>query len=552
MAKRFLSATIALFALTFSTDVRADLDADLTAALLQYGFSGEIEQKLISTEGLNRPVKADLADIGRNLFFDPVIALHRDNTCSGCHAPFQAFGDTQSIAIGVDNFDTRDDTKNRVVGPDRGGPRNQRRTPTVINNAFYPRLMWDGRFSAGSQNPFNNDRGFQFPLPEGSRKFPALDAFTTHLLTAQAHIPVTELPEMAGFTGTKNSDCNSFISKQALFAEAQAPLPIYKSPFLLGLAATISADCDFDQFDNGKGLPVPPRNRMEDSDFRNEPIRTAVERDVNSIHEYRTLFSTVFLEIKDGALITYDHIAAALAEFEFTLTFANAPLDKFGRREANHGMTDGQKRGALLFFGKANCATCHSVRGASNEMFSDFANHNVGTPQLYPTFGKKTGNVQFQRVEEMGSPAVNDFGAQLSTGIIADRYKFRTAPLRNLKFQSAFLHDGAFKVAQHHDALKEAIRYHLDPISGAKTYDPAKAGVPSDLTLVPQKEYDMILARLDPLLRPIILSESELNDLVEFVRDGLTDERTDPANLCKLVPAALPSGLPVGVYQGCP
>ena len=41
-------------------------------------------------------------------------------------------GDSQSIAIGVQS--------NRIVGPGREGPRNQRRTPTVVNTAFYPAL----------------------------------------------------------------------------------------------------------------------------------------------------------------------------------------------------------------------------------------------------------------------------------------------------------------------------------------------------------------------------------------------------------------------------
>jgi cytochrome c peroxidase len=57
-------------------------------------------------------------------------------------------GDTQSIAIGVQN--------NRLVGVARTGPRNQRRTPTVVNTAFFPKLMWNGRFSAPSGDPFNN------------------------------------------------------------------------------------------------------------------------------------------------------------------------------------------------------------------------------------------------------------------------------------------------------------------------------------------------------------------------------------------------------------
>jgi hypothetical protein len=52
----------------------------------------------------------------------------------------------------------------------------------------------------------------------------------------------------------------------------------------------------------------------------------------------------------------------AIAEFQMSLTAANAPLDRFARG-ARDAMTKGQKRGALLFVGKARCVHCHAVAG---------------------------------------------------------------------------------------------------------------------------------------------------------------------------------------------
>ena len=48
------------------------------------------------------------------------------------------------------------------------------------------------------------------------------------------------------------------------------------------------------------------------------------------------------------------------------------------------------------------------------------------------------------------------------------------------------------------------------------------------------------------------LSAEEFDDLVAFVRDGLTDPRSLPAGLCAQVPAAVPSGMPVVTFEGCP
>jgi cytochrome c peroxidase len=96
------------------------------------------------------------------LFFDKIASLHDDNSSAGCHSPTHGFGDTQSIAIGIQN--------NNLVGKNRFGPRNQRRTPTVVNAAFFPGLMWNGRFFAASGDPFDIP-GFVFP-PPGCRNRP--------------------------------------------------------------------------------------------------------------------------------------------------------------------------------------------------------------------------------------------------------------------------------------------------------------------------------------------------------------------------------------------
>ena len=165
-------------------------------------------------------------------------------------------------------------------------------------------------FSVASGNPFNNSLGFRLPLPEGTTKFPANDPNVTHLLIAHAHMPPTELNEAAGFTGT---------------------------------AGTI--DPAFDQFDDGRGGKVP----MPDaSGFRNEPIRAAMVARLNATPAYRSLFGALFPTVASGGPITMLMFARAIAEFEFTLVFANAPVDHFARGETT-AMTDAQKQGATHF-----------------------------------------------------------------------------------------------------------------------------------------------------------------------------------------------------------
>ena len=466
------------------------LDQKLKAELGRVGFTGRIESTLETR--LRRRLDPRLADLGRLLFFDTAGGLHDDNTCAGCHAPAAGFGDTQSIAIGVDN--------NRVVGPNRAGPRNQRRSPMVINTAFYPNLMWNGRFFAPTGDPFNNALGYTFPPPEGTTKFPANDRIVTHLLIAQAHIPPTELVEVAGFTGVRDLGPRFF------------------------------------PFDDGHGSSVPAPDA---SGFRNEPIRQAVLKRLNETPAYRDLFGKVFSEVRAGAPIDFTTFGRAIAEFEFTLVRANAPIDRYARGEPN-ALTESQKRGALVFFGKGKCVACHSVAGQSNEMFSDFKMHNIGVPQIAPRFGAGLGNMIFD-----GAGENEDFGLEQITGNAADRYKFRSSPLRNVALQPAFFHNGAFT------RLEDAIAHHLNVRESVTQYDALKAGVDRDLTFI-LGPMAPVLASLDPLLATAIqLSTREFDDVVAFVREGLHDAKATPKALCREVPAAVPSGRPILHFEGC-
>jgi cytochrome c peroxidase len=457
-----LAATTVLFAVVACTDDTAPerltaapspsaaraaqgVDAELRAYLATLGFTGRVGSTLEAR--LGRRVDHQLADVGQMLWFDTFTGLNDDNSCAGCHSPTNGLGDTQPIAIGIDN--------NGMVGPGRRGPRNQRRTPMAINTAFYPTLMWNSRFRALSGNPFDNGAGFLFPAPEAT----SLSALR-HLLVAQAFIPPTERVEVAGFA-------------------------------------------------------VPGDNFA---------LRDSVVARLNSSSAYRALFGRVFDDVRAGAAITFEHFGRAIAEFEFTQVYADAPIDRYARGISN-AMSDGEKRGAVLFFGKAGCASCHAVSGSSNEMFSDFQEHVIGVPQVVPS----DGNMTFD-----GAGANEDFGLEQVTGLASDRYAFRSSPLRNVALQPAFMHNGAFV------RLEDAIRHHLDPVASLQRY--TTAALPTDLQR-PLGPSDPVLARLDArVATPTPLSADELDDLVRFVRDGLLDPNARADRLRRLIPEKLPSG----------
>ena len=527
---------------------QTDLDQQLAAELQRIGFTGRTQESL--EQRLGRPINKDIEEIGRFLFFDKIQGLHGDNSCAGCHAPAAGFGDFKSIAIGVDN--------NGIVGPGRKGPRNQRRTPMVLNNAFYPKLMWNGRFLAPTGDPFDNSQGFGFPDPEGKFRFPADDPNIKVLLAAQGHIPGTELPELAGFTGTAGT---WFVTQrffgpatmQPMVAGERRPLFQVFPPAGAQLMAADngavppSGEPTNDIFDDGVGVSIPLPRPMPDG-TRNEPIRDIIQNRIDSSKAYRDLFGKVYPAVAAGQRITFSMIGQALSEFQVGLTFADAPLDKFARGDRS-AMSPEQKRGALLFFGKAGCVSCHATAGQSNEMFSDFEMRNIGVPQIAPKFGVGTGNLKFRKADGQFSVSGNyDFGladirSQGTPEFDSAKFKFRTSPLRNIHLQPTFFHNGSFT------RLEDAIRHHLDPVASARSYDAARAGVEEDLrnnTADPTP----VLADLDDLIkRPISLSDQEFTDLVTFVREGLADPRATPENLAKLKPDSVPSGHPLQIFE---
>jgi cytochrome c peroxidase len=81
---------------------------------------------------------------------------------------------------------------------------------------------------------------------------------------------------------------------------------------------------------------------------------------LNSNAKYRQLFGALFPSVGGGGLIDFTMFGRAIAEFEFTVVRADAPIDQFARGHKN-AMSAEEKRGALIFFGKGNCVNCHAV-----------------------------------------------------------------------------------------------------------------------------------------------------------------------------------------------
>ncbi len=346
------------------------------------------------------------------------------------------------------------------AGPTRSlGPGRQfvpRNAPTLLNVALgLQYIFWDGRVTGF---------GGQFQTPAGLALPPGLPT----VLAAQAMFPVTNRREMRGEPG------------------------------------------DTDVFGNPNELA-----QIGDSQWT-EQWRAVMLR-LLAIPAYVAKFRGAFPGVPPN-LLGFQHAATAIAAFEAeALTRVDTPFDRYLRRN-DDAMTSQQKRGALLFFGKAACSTCHNgpLIGAGNFL-------DVGVPQIGPG-GTAEPPLDLGRGELPG----NEFY----------RFAFRVAPLRNVELSAPYFHDGAFPtldaVVKHYNDVRLSLM-GFDPSHLAADVRAQYHGDPGTIAGV--------LERLDfRLQQPLNLSATERAELVAFL-----NTLTDPSarDLSGLVPASVPSGLPV-------
>ena len=181
--------------------------------------------------------------------------------------------------------------------------------------------------------------------------------------------------------------------------------------------------------------------------------------------------------------VSLRNISKALGAFQRSLIANNSRFDQYMRGDRT-ALSDQEVEGMKLFL-KSGCARCHS-----GPMLSDFKPHVLGV------------------VDNEKLP-FSDSG-YLST------YAFRTPSLRNLQFTRPYMHNGKIPT------LKDVLFFYED-----------LHGKP-----LPNQHVDK--SKLDPLAQEVKVEFKDINAIVEFL-NTLNDGNYD-----KKIPAAVPSGLPVG------
>ena len=424
-------------------------------------------QAVLAREGVtplepgSAPDPAKVA-LGRALFFDPILSGNKDISCATCHHPVLGTGDALALSFGTGGRGLGGD---RVMGEGREFvPRN---APELFNRgaSAWRSVFWDSRIEV-----LNSYKGGAVPFGEGWLVTPAGESLPDGLdsvLAAQAMFPVTSRTEMRGDAG----DADVFGEENALAHINDEDLP--------GIWREL----------NARLLAIP---------------------------EYAQMFGTAYPDVPTDAL-GFEHAANALAAFEIdAFTLLGTPWDRYLEGDVS-ALSSEAKAGALLFYGEAGCAACHS-----GELFTDQKHHNIGMPQIGP--GKHEGG--------------RDFGRYGVTGAYGDLYAFRTPPLRNVALSGPWGHDGAYST------LEAMVRHHLGPARSLLAYDPdTHLSNPELQASFKDDPFTLLttLVTLDPLIkRKPTLTDDEVEKLLAFLH-----ALSDPATLELRAPESVPSGLPV-------
>lgn len=262
------------------------------------------------------------------------------------------------------------------------------------------------------------------------------------------------------------------------------------------------------------------RGEVEDANGLSETedlqeIWVGINARVLDVEGYQKMYAEAYPDVPLEK-IGIQHVANAIAAFEIeAFTTLDSPFQIY--LQGNDGaLTAEQKSGALLFYGKANCASCHS-----GSLMTDQAYHNIGIPVFGP--GKEGGL---------------DVGRYLVTEEAADMFAFRTPPLTNITLTGPYMHNGAY------ETLEDAVRHHLNPVDSLMQYDPMQLEPVTRATYeMSFKSKKMVLETLDEAVtEPVVLTDKEFKELMAFL-ESLT--ASEALALDQFVPDSVPSGLPL-------
>jgi cytochrome c peroxidase len=244
---------------------------------------------------------------------------------------------------------------------------------------------------------------------------------------------------------------------------------------------------------------------------------------IKAIPKYKPLFAAAFPG-KTWAQVGITEVGVALGSYEYTaFAFDDSPWDRFVAGD-NSALSAAALRGAVTFFSpsKGNCVACHS-----GNAFTDLKFHKTLTPMFGPGGTVPAGD---------GPGGLDDYGRERNSHNQADRYAWRTPPLRGVELTAPYGRLGQYTKLESH------ILHYINPTQALINYDIKQLKQKELHGTLLNNTQAILAAGVDPLLSTVKITPADVPDLVAFLH-SLTDDAARDLN--HLIPASVPSGLPV-------
>lgn len=279
---------------------------------------------------VSNPTSQAKVELGRTLFWDPIMSAGKDVACVTCHHPDAGYADGLDISIGVGGQGLAADRKFGTFA--------MRNAPTVLNTAFNS-IDHTGNYDPSQAMMFWDNR--------------------LKSLEKQALGPIESREEMRGFSNNAVSEAITDSIRNLISAEMRSAQTISHTADNQLIADLGSA--------SEKVLSTGRENNL------GQMVDIVVLR-LKKYPEYLQLFQNAFGDTSITAdTITAQRIGQAIAAFERSLINNNTPFDRYARGDSN-ALTREEVRGLNAFMA-AGCNVCHS-----GPMFSDFELHQLPVP----------------------------------------------------------------------------------------------------------------------------------------------------------------------------
>lgn len=224
--------------------------------------------------------------------------------------------------------------------------------------------------------------------------------------------------------------------------------------------------------------------------------RLEINEDLMTELGYKDMFDEAFGSDFDATdRYTKETAGLAIAAYERTLMATEAPFQKWLKGD-KAAMSAQEKRGAILFFDKAECASCHTGPALSSNEF-----HAIGVLNLFDCP---------EEVFNTNAMSPGNRGRQSFTGLAEDLYKFKVPQLYNLADSPFYGHGSSFR------SIRKVIEYK---------------------NLAIKENSEVPISQLAEQFVPLGLTQAEIDDLTAFVKSGLYD-----ADLLRFQPESVNSG----------